>query len=722
MLTESYLLSRALQEADIALEVQHPAIQEPGISTGPLLRVRLDEAGAVVSCERMEDENLAGRWSHFDGNHNSFPIIRLAEPLMELSEVGPAAGHDETRGKGKRPPLFERRKALTERLSRAQPRKLSKKTLDLLTRLRDKADELAQALDGHNDGVVRVCRAYRLAVPANVSTTVPLIEELRKRAAEQITCCEESELEALEVLLFTASDKPGGKKAQIALDDKPGSPSIYSYEVKRTVKKAHRARDEGDSGITTPKTTALPPACAYTGSTELWTGPFPRVKLPVLGKEFYIFSMNSDAPCNVRYHHLTDSRAAPVGRRLVLDLQDTLHFILAEERKGRTWRSIASEKPGVFDQLIVYVEGKPDIPAVVADFFGEAGDTEQEFSADASAVCEALDGIRQARPGSRLNLFILRKASEGQAFVILSESPTVEEVLAGAEWWNLAARNVPLGKPTDEYCISLPILNKSRKLERRKPSEPYPGQVAALLSEVWPSKAGGSAYQTRARKDKLRGIAFSQVLDMMLQRPAKAELAAKKVLSLCLSHTGPLLRGLGECRHRQKQESWRAYSDKERLTALRAVSTLGIALYVLQSKKEDYMHEAAFQVGQLLSLADRLHRCYCTVVRGGAMPPNLIGNSVFDAALDNPERALALLAERVRVYLAWASTAEPAGDEQKRIATLEAKKILRLYRPLAAALHEQGVPDSCGDILKAHMLLGYLAGQESETRTEEEDK
>lgn len=722
MLTESYLLARALQEADIALEVQHPAIQEPGLSTGPLLRVRLDEVGAVVSCERMEDENLAGRWSHFDGNHNSFPIIRLAEPLMELPGAPSMVRDGETRGKSRKIPVAERRKALMEKLSRAQPRKLSKKTLDLLIRLRDKADELAQALDGHNDGVVRVCRAYRLAVPANVSTTVPLIEDLRKRAADHVAYCEESELEALEVLLFSASEKSGGKKAQIALDDKPGTPSIYRREVKRTVKKACRDRDEGDSGIIAPETTAVARACAYTGSAELWTGPFPRVKLPVLGKEFYVFSMNSDAPCNVRYHYLTDSRAAPVGKQLVLGLQDALHFIVADERKGRTWRSIASEKPGSFDQLIVYVEGKPDIPAVVADFFGQTGDTEQEFSADASAVCEALDGIRQARPGSRMNLLILRKASEGQALVILSESPTVEGVLAGAEWWKLAARNVPLGKPTDGYCIALPILNKSKKSERRKPSEPYPGQVVALLSEAWPSRGGGPADHTRARTNKLRGIAFGQVLDMMLQRPRKAELAAKNVLSLCLNHAGPLLRGLGECRHRQKEQNWQAYGDKERLTALRAVSTLGIALYALQSKKEDYMHESAFQVGQLLSLADRLHRCYCMVVRSGAMPPSLIGNAVFDAALDNPERALALLADRIRVYLAWASTAEPAGDEQKRIATLEAKKILRLYRPLAAALHEQGVPDRCGDIQKAHLLLGYLAAQEGEKTTEEEDK
>jgi hypothetical protein len=406
-----------------------------------------------------------------------------------------------------------------------------------------------------------------------------------------------------------------------------------------------------------------------------------------------------------------------------LDLQDALNFILAQERKGRTWRRIAGEKPGSFDQLICYVDGCPDIPDMIADYLGKDEDTlKQQFEADASAICDALEGIRQQRPGSRLNLFILRKASEGQAFVTLAEAPTVEEVLRGAEWWIEAAKNVPFGGPEDKYSVTLPIIDDDSRQVRRAPSVPSPGQVAAFLTQAWLSKRGGSGAQVGTRTNKLRGAAFGEMLDIMLQRPGKAEFAAKHVLSLCLNHTGSLLRGLGECQHAKSTKKWSAYGNKERRTALTAASTIGITLYALQSKKGEYMHESAFQIGQLLALADRLHRCYCTVVRDGAMPPNLIGNAVFDSALNNPMKALSLLSERIRVYQGWANTAKVELNGERRIAALEAKKVLSLYKSIAANLYQQGIPVRCDDVTKAHILLGYLAGEENKTTTEEEDR
>lgn len=707
MLSESFLLARALQDAGMSVEAQHPNIKVPGISTGPVIRVCLDIAGGIVRCERVVEDNCPGLWTHIDGNQNSFPIVRLAEPLMMLRDVSSARDEEQRKQDQKAKPSADtRRKALQDSLQQAQPRELSKNTLDLLRRLHDKADMLTNTLAGHQEAVVRVCRAYMLAVPAGNAGSVPLVEGLRERAIEWLTHCDDSELDALDVLLFKASSESGKKKVQLALDIDGGCDTIYRGEVRKTVTSVFLRDDEAHFGETVADDSSMP-VCAFTGEKDLWIGPFPKVKLPAFGNEFCLFSMFSEAECNLRYG-MKDSQVVPVSNSLVLRMQNAINAVVTQERQGKTWRAVAGEKPGSLDQLITYVDGRPDIAVNVADVFGISQDTrDRQFEADVSSICEALDGVSQQRPGSRVNLFILRKASKGQAFVMLAESPTVDEVFEGAEWWQTAGKNVPLGWPNDGYSITFPILNKDKKPERLKPWVIYPGEVAAML-----------------RNDKLRGTPFSDVLDVMLQRPGNMA-AARRILSLCLDHCGPLLCGLGGCQGKGSREAWKACKDTERLTGLRAVSIIGMTLYALGSKKEDYMHESAFQIGRVLALADRLHRCYCTVVRDGSMPPNLIGNAVFATALDCPEKALAILAERMRIYQGWAETANSEfyrKQEEKHIAVLTAKKTLSRYRPLAVQLHRQGLPHQCDDVMKAHLLLGYIAGEDKENETEGADK
>ena len=71
------------------------------------------------------------------------------------------------------------------------------------------------------------------------------------------------------------------------------------------------------------------------------------------------------------------------------------------------------------------------------------------------------------------------------------------------------------------------------------------------------------------------------------------------------------------------------------------------------------MKETAYSLGQLLYLADILHREYCVFLRNGGdrekpLPSNLIGNEVLLIAAENPNEALARLRERIRIYVNWA--------------------------------------------------------------------
>jgi hypothetical protein len=156
--------------------------------------------------------------------------------------------------------------------------------------------------------------------------------------------------------------------------------------------------------------------------------------------------------------------------------------------------------------------------------------------------------------------------------------------------------------------------------------------------------------------------------------------------------------------------------------ALRAVGILGILLDALNCRKEVYVENAAYQVGQVLALADRIHKDYCVVVRKGSVPNSLIGTGLMRRALDNPAGALADLAERMIEYLRWAKTAEPPKppdnsmpeQEQKRRkwmrrAYFEARDALKLYEPLASKLGNADLPVECTDVMKAQLLLGFLA-------------
>ena len=89
MLTELFLLSQALEDIGFRRKPQHRDIQIPSSGTGPVIRICLDASGSVVLCERVPKENESGLWTHINWNANSFPVIRLAQPLMELPSSQP---------------------------------------------------------------------------------------------------------------------------------------------------------------------------------------------------------------------------------------------------------------------------------------------------------------------------------------------------------------------------------------------------------------------------------------------------------------------------------------------------------------------------------------------------------------------------------------------------------------------------------------------------------
>lgn len=709
MLNEIYSLWQALERAQLVIPREHPRVKSPGSSTGPCLRVRLDEQGRVTAVEAINEDEWPGLWTVMEGNHNSFPVVRIKEPLCDVSqnsEIWERLGFDEN-GKRKKPPSDnDRISALIDTLENRC--KLStQREQQFWLRLQGKAKELLQHANDTSPESETLREFARRFQEASNNPNI-LFREISERALLDVQSARLDELDTVETLLIGGAPRARGQHSQISiqiafdLHNVPSLPQqLYRKKIQECVKRILPTEQKSSKGKHPAR------VCAFTGKEQpLQVSPFPTVGLPELNKRFPLTAMFSDAACNTRYG-LTDSFIVPVAKGVARQTQDALTWIVAEERRGKTWRGVASgkfettqgRKKERFDLLIVYVDSKPDLSVNVADFFGtDEAEQQKRFEVDAKAVCDALDGINKECPGSKLNIFLLRKASEGQAHVVVAESPSVEDILRAAQWWQQAAANMP----------KVTLLLPGKKGERAilgEPKAPYPDQVVRLLSEEWVTNG--------VRANKVSSIGLGEVLDLMLRTPGKWEFAAQHMLDLTVRRLGPLLLGVFGAMHTNDSRRLDNYPLHSREIGLRAVSTLGILLDAMGRRKERYMSGTAFLVGRLLSLADTLHREYCRYVRGGDIPPQLMGNALMPVAADNPEDAMDRLRERMMIYKAWADKGK---SEEFRLAKWAVGQI----GEICFQLSQLPLPPETNQTFRAELFLGYMARSPAEKDTDDQ--
>lgn len=700
MLSETFMLYQALERAGRVSPHQHPRVKPFAPSAGPCLRVRLDSGGHVATVEAVVEQERPGLWTIMEGNQNSFPVVRIKEPLLEVprdNTVWSQLGFDR-QGKRKKSPDTKLCLSVLAEAVKDADLQYSKKCEAAWKRLQGKADELlAVANDAaEHKALAEFARRFRKAANAPKALLKSIAVCVLKNAQQARL----DALDAVETLLVGKGppDERGElpqMTIQLAfdLDNEHTFPQrLYGQQMQEQVKRILPAEHDTNGDPAHPA-----PACAFTGESQaLQVTPFPKVKLPVLNKEFPLVSMFSEAECNKRYG-LTDALIVPVSQTAARRMQDALSDIVEAKRKGKTWRGVANgrfeKKKELFDLLIVYVDGKPDIDAHIADLFGtDARQQQKQFEVDAQAVCKALDGIEREQPGSKLNLFLLRKASEGQAHVVVAESPLVKEIINAASWWQQAAANVPE--------ITLPPLpgEKGEKATQGKPNTPYPDQVVRLLAEEWITNG--------RRSIKVRGIGLGEVLEIMLRKPGW-EMASQRMLALTVQRIAPLFLGISGANHAGDAKRWKDYPLQSRQIALQAMSVLGLLLAASERWKEEYMSGTAFLVGRLLSLADTLHREYCTHVRDGNIPPQLIGNALMPAAAERPQDALDRLRERMMIYKAWAD--KGTGDKYRL-----AKWAVSQMGQVCSQLAELALPTETGQAFRAELFLGYMARPSSE--------
>jgi hypothetical protein len=729
MLNETWRLWQALLKANIPIESQHPLIHRLPASEKNILRVRLNNDGGVADVEEIADSERSEIKRIFRGNDGSFPVIKLNQPLINISAES----------------------SMCEALAKARQ---SSKKIELIKTLftqypirtwEDAGWSWTESLRKArilekmflNDEKANILSNLAIRFQRTLDNKTEFIMNIGKIVLDNIRTGRLSHSKTIQELLTGKGKDSLGKDKKISVLlvlDCDDSITVYTKSLWQ------RVAEVLPTDLSVDKRTLIHCATrsAFGEDDILMKEPFPKINLPVLNAPFPLLSMASSADkakCNKRYG-LTEYITCPVTIKQARKMQSALTWIVTRQ-EGTTWRGIASgkyemdiktkRKREVKDLLIVFVEERPDLDAKSASYFSAGPKAIQsKFEVDTQAICQAYDGILQEYPKSRLNLFLIRKASDGQAMITLSESPSIRDVIqAAAKWQESVRANLP------EVRLYLPKMTTKNgniipELKDAQPLVPYPDQVVRLLSHHWirdGSSPKGTDGKPQDPNHESVGPGLGEVLILMFRSKGRWESVARRMLDLLVDGVGPLLIGLFGSEHaygpRHAQGQHEPASDYPRWSreiTLRAIATLGILLDALTFRKEVYMKGAPFQIGQVLSLADTLHKDYCIVVRNGQLPNSLIGTALMRRALSNPAGAVADLSERIIEYIRWAKIAQISHDtsENEQIAINEAHKKLRQYQPLAENLSTVELPTTCDDIMKAQLLLGFLASQPNE--------
>lgn len=671
MLNELYQLSRNLQKSGIQVGKPHQYVESPGKSEGFIVYV--NNTGLPEDIEHTTAEQMKRLWTLRKGNHNSFPFVKLKKPIWKLEVDNPAFNDFKNKKK-----YADKTNVLTYAFKNSfneQDLSLADWTKERIVEIEGKDDKMQALIDlagrmpvTKESSVVFVTKLSEVILRTISEETVELAKSIligNLKEREQKIICDVP-------LFFDVSD---WTKYQCRV----ASPEIGML-VSKYLPRATAANET--QGVS-----------AYGGS-GLKVDPFPKRKFGPAGQS-YLFSMNEDAPCHYRYKKISSS-IFPVSSSEVEAMDGALLWCVADERKGKTWQGVPNIKRKQ-DLLISYLEEKPESAIELASIFA-APDVEESVTAEAAyenktrTVCDALRGVPGLNDDSRINVLVISKVDEGRAQVVLSTAYSRKNIIQNAEEWMTAANNRP------PFSLWLPG-KKGEKAKKVEPSSPSPLDVMKCFQNQW--------IKNGLDKRDVSGLYLRHVYDLYLGNAFIAQQAANNFLSLSLQRLGELFIGYGCADH---ADATKEYKFDARKTVLHGISILAIALYKLGIRKEDYMKNAAFNVGRMLALADKLHYAYCWKVRKKDVPPQLIGNAIMRTALDNPQKGLSLLSERLPVYQAWATSVQDDGNDESVTKQVKlAKWILGQLGQVSSDMENVTIPTQADDAIRAQILLGYLA-------------
>ncbi|MDR3164608.1 MAG: hypothetical protein LBU13_03435 [Synergistaceae bacterium] len=394
-------------------------------------------------------------------------------------------------------------------------------------------------------------------------------------------------------------------------------------------------------------------------------------------------TMFDEQKCQCRYQKAEDASFPIIMKRRYV-LQASLGWISQAENEGVMWRKIDN---GAI--IFVYPDKLPKVlPKFAALLGGNETETrnavtESRFKDAAKSFIETLDAIEYKERPENILIFALQQIPpvlSKHAKVVFTRNLTVYGLIDAAKTWQRGCENLP-----DKLGLDIDIDIKI----------PFPLNMPKVVNKVW--KRDGTRADGKSSAKLMR---YYQGMELLIDKPQPSQImrivhgVTSNALGLVMFAANQLPRTKGKIKPAQKEEI-------EYLLPL-----LGLLLFKSGIAKEVYMRETAYLVGQLLKISDGLHALYCEIKRGGDIPPQLAGNSVFATASETPVQALALLCVRMNPYIAWAKQYRWQKEEKSGLANW----YLRQCETLAPKLKEKLTSNiRFGDLEKAQLFIGYLA-------------
>lgn len=392
--------------------------------------------------------------------------------------------------------------------------------------------------------------------------------------------------------------------------------------------------------------------------------PMPKVKLAA-GFDPALYTMFDEKPFQNRYHNFDDKRDSyPLSTRHRNQFQAALNWLGGDiGKKGVTWLNT-----GKGEAVFAYPSSLPEVPLPWVQFYGRI-DRSDTFEQSAKSLLSTFKGIPPKDRPESVQVFMLRKIDNGRTKVLYSQATSPAALMNAAENWAVACNDLP-------------------DIAAAKPSTPFPIEAASVVNQVW--RQNGESSTVSAMKP-YEGI------DLFLQQAQHRLLLHK--LHILVQHVMPLFIYAGSLLHSGQKCS--------RITQLEQIlPVLSMLLFFNGNRKDDYMEDTPYLMGQLLKASDELHALYCKVVRNNQIPPQLAGSALFVAASETPGRTLAQLAVRMTPYLSWAKQYRTKNEEFSGLAGW----YLKVFESIANKLTEKfSVSTRWSDAQKAQLFIGYLA-------------
>ena len=690
MLNELYELSKALEHHNLLQSTTHPNMHSVG-KTHCLL-IELDIKGVPQAARLLQKDETGRLWTHRRGGHNSFPAVRVQKPLLAAAESGKIDNAEWNKAK-----ISEKIKLLQKLDFHA----INPESTDI--RISDwSLGEFGPVLSS-TQPELQALRQLINVFPRKQHCGVfsaSLASFLKRKIEASDSEAEVSFIKELLVGSFDAKKNKyvAGCMTYYDVHETAVFPNLASSMTTRQalIAKLNNSLENCSSNHNRI-------VCPLSGKQAETIGDkYPNPNIPLLGQT-YLYSKKLDIRCLTRYH-MSGTDAFRAGKAEVEAIHDAISFLTDKTRRNKSWTAMSDHNRDRPNLLLAYLPNDPQNNAYLAQILGDPSDydsandlreqTEFTFDALCQQVLGNIEDVIRKNPLTTIKLILLETLDPGRKQVVYEASLTAERFRQNLLMWVEATENQP--------NIAIRVRDK-KKMTEYKPICPGPNGICQLLKINYTS--------TRPSKSlKQSAVSLPEIYYLYMPPNDVAAHNESFLIGFLGKVIGTTGRMLGDAGHWMTME-YALPSEKEfHLLAKRAsssVSLISILLWRLGVRKEKYMLDAPFNVGQFLQLSDMLHKEYSVQVRNGGnrkapLPSQLMGNEMLVIASENPVEGLNRLRERMKIYLAWANTAtgENAGI---------AKWILARYGEISAKIAADGLPEEYTPAEQAQVLLGYLA-------------